>query len=1087
MRTQPSFRELLAAVRTVDDLRPLLSQFGFGQHWTPLSSEHWPDPLSDIDLLGLTLAGERGGLRALVLQADTLGNAVIARAARRLRAHNPAQLWFFLFCDRSLEQLAFAAFGASEDLRILFLETRAPRSTDIEALTELIPRSGEVGLTLALRQARVLDRSRVTHSFFLDFKAQRNAIAASWCGLQRASASDRAQLALLFLCRLMFLYFLQRRGHLASDPEYLQSHWSAWQRRTHRSTFFRARLQPLFFGVLNTRPEKRTGSARRFGDLPYLNGGLFERHALERRQRTLDLPDTITAAAFSDLLQRYRFTTQDSAHAALSRTIDAGVDPEMLGRVFEELMAEAQRGDTGTFFTPPAVVDRLVGHALQALERHDLRELRVLDPACGSGAFLLGALGRIAALRARREGGSPDQYKRELVEQTLHGVDLQDDAALLCALRLWLCLLPSRPEADAVQPLPNLDRRIRQGDALTDPLDLASASVGNNDVSRAVAASAHVRATLKALRPLAQAYVSAEPHEKEPLRRQLKQLETQLARAWLTTARQRLAHAAAEHRALLAEVDLFGETTGRANAARGALERIADQAGQLARLQRQLSQTRAVPFFSFEVHFADSAPHGFDLIVSNPPWVRAHRWPSALGHTMRQRYEVCRSAGWKAADTENGQPGAQVDLSLLFLERATHLLAPRGVFALLLPAKTFRSLYAGGARSLLLRDTRIARLEDYSLDQRAIFRADAFTAAVVAVKDARSDAPVRVVCHQRHGPPLDFELHPGDLPLAPGETAAPWLLVPPEVGGALRQMQSCGATVGARTELPVHRGVFTGANEVLLVDRVEPKLGDLAWIRAAGFAHTPEGQARSRYRALIEDAPLRPIVRGASIGAWRFDPEGWLIWAHDEQGRSTPLPKRTQRYLERHAERLAARRAWQIGQSLGRVFSIGAHTTQAKVAWRDIAPTLQAALLPAAIRSVGRVRALIPLNTVYYITPGDERAALILCAYLNSLPVRTFARAVAERAKDAHFRFFAWTIRQLPLPEYWSDGDFSDRLLDIARAASHARACTTAQQREINALVAQAYQLTAAQIEALTRYQQWLDQAQMTGPRKRNE
>jgi hypothetical protein len=228
-------------------------------------------------------------------------------------------------------------------------------------------------------------------------------------------------------------------------------------------------------------------------------------------------------------------------------------------------------------------------------------------------------------------------------------------------------------------------------------------------------------------------------------------------------------------------------------------------------------------------------------------------------------------------------------------------------------------------------------------------------------------------------------------------------------------------------------------------------------------------------------------VRGASIGAWRFDPEGWLIWAHDQEGKAIALPKRTGRYLERHAKRLAARRAWQPGQSLGRVFSIGAHTTKAKVAWRDIALTLQATLLPAAIRNVGRMRDLIPLNTVYYITPGDERAAFILCAYLNSTPVRAFARAIAERAKDAHFRFFAWTIRQLPLPTGWEQGDIAGHLLEIAGAVSQARECTPAQQRQIDALVSRAYRLSSTHIDALNNYQKWLDQAQQTGPRKTND
>src|SRR5690606_21239428 len=104
-----------------------------------------------------------------------------------------------------------------------------------------------------------------------------------------------------------------------------------------------------------------------------------------------------------------------------------------------------------------------------------LAGLRILDPACGSGAFLVGALSRLARVRAALGGGAAAEVRREIVGRSLHGVDVQEDAALLCALRLWLALaVEGNDDTGPPPPLPNLDRRIRQGDALVDPIDLVA-------------------------------------------------------------------------------------------------------------------------------------------------------------------------------------------------------------------------------------------------------------------------------------------------------------------------------------------------------------------------------------------------------------------------------------------------------------------------------------------------------------------------------------------------------------------------------------------------------------------------------------
>src|SRR5690606_36850569 len=164
-----------------------------------------------------------------------------------------------------------------------------------------------------------------------------------------------------------------------------------------------------------------------------------------------------------------------------------------------------RRRASGTYYTPSALVRRIVDAALRPLvasrlgvseERAEtllvradapalnvLRTATVLDPAVGSGAFLLGALERLAAYR---EGTAPEAVlRRDILRRNLFGVDLDAGAVRLAELRLWLAVVADDPTADPmrVQPLPNLDCLIRQGDSLSDPVP--GSQVGPVDVTRA--------------------------------------------------------------------------------------------------------------------------------------------------------------------------------------------------------------------------------------------------------------------------------------------------------------------------------------------------------------------------------------------------------------------------------------------------------------------------------------------------------------------------------------------------------------------------------------------------------------------------
>ncbi len=708
------------------------------------------------DVECLVIAGHAGTLTGLVLQLGASATAnTIVQIARGIRRRNPAKLYLFAFADAAAGQVTVGTFASDAEFRYLRFEPARVLASDVDALQEMMAGQGETGLELALRHARALDRSRITRRFFDQFRARRDALSRAWTGIPASAGRERAELSLLLLSRLTFLYFLQRRGALAGDDRYLPHLFGAWCDGPPEpgSSFYRARLRPLFFGALNRRLEDREPQALDLGALPYLNGGLFEPHAHERAFPDLDLPDREVLSVLDDLLERYRFTSREAGTNA-----GFGVDPEVLGRVFEGLMDPDRRDETGSYYTPAPVVHRIVREALKEYvaahvpgvqpgplldgrvgqldpatryrTRETLQRVRILDPACGSGAFLVGALHSLASALGAVTDGETHALRQKIVARSLHGVDLLDDAALLCSLRLWLALAE---DGNEIRPLPNLDHRIRQGDALLDPLDLAATRLPPHQPWHP-AADPDLRRALRAVPAAAVGYTNSEPAGRAAARQQLANAESVLARHWVRALSTRQREWIRHFRAAAADRDLFGERPRSARTAEAACKQAQARLGELEAVARQIKESGALPFFSFGVHFA-AAERGFDIILSNPPWVRSHRWPQRLRSIAAERFEVCRHSGWPAAARLTGVPagtGSQVDLSLLFVERAIRLLAPGGVLAVLVPAKALRALYGGGLRRIMLRDLEFALIEDHSLDPHAMFRADTFPAIFVA-------------------------------------------------------------------------------------------------------------------------------------------------------------------------------------------------------------------------------------------------------------------------------------------------------------------------------------------------------------------
>ncbi|MFI5279068.1 MAG: Eco57I restriction-modification methylase domain-containing protein [Gemmatimonadales bacterium] len=785
----------------------------------------------------------------------------------------------------------------------------------------------------------------------------------------------------MILTRVLFLYFVQAKGWLAGRGDFLPSLLDTALGRGR--PFHRAVFEPLCFGALSAPVGSRSAAARRLGGVPFLNGGLFERHVLERRFPAALLPNETWRELFDDLFERFHFTVRERD--------DDAVDPEMLGRVFEGLMADGRRRASGTYFTPRPLLSRLVAISLRAaLEnrpREAVRELRVLDPAVGSGAFLLEALAQIDVVRGAWFPEEPPLLRRRaIVRDCLFGVDQDPMAVRLAELRLWLALVAEDEGAwDEALPLPNLDQNLRQGDSLLSPLDLAPPSHVSGNTAR-----------LQAVAERRVEYFAATGRRKAELARSIRSDERAIANASADAAiaslTARLADAASA-----AGRDLFGRRVRRDETAARRVSAWRRRRRELIELRRRLSSEDVLPFFSFDVHFGGIlAQGGFDLVIGNPPWVRGERVPPGTRAMLERRYRSFRAA----APNRRGFSHLP-DLSVAFVERALQLARPRGVVGFVLPAKLLRAGYAAPLRTMLKDATTIIHLEDRSHAAASGFAATVFPLLCALRRDPPDpDTPATVVTSTDCGE-IGGTTTQRDLPLDPDLRGAPWLILPQESSCIIRRVLRAGPRLASlfRPRL----GVKTGANEVFVRD----------------LAHAQE----------LPDACRVPAIQGRDVRPFTIAPSAWLLAALDDLGNPLrDVDPDVAAYIAEHRGALARRADARHGPPWT-LFRTDLLRSRWLVVWRDIAGRLESAALERRSRLDP-----VPLNTCYGVSVPDEYTACWLSAWLNSAPIRATAAALAERASGGAFRFSGTTVGQLPVPSR-TDGPALRALAAIGGAA----------------------------------------------------
>ncbi|MCC7164132.1 MAG: Eco57I restriction-modification methylase domain-containing protein [Anaerolineae bacterium] len=503
---------------------------------------------------------------------------------------------------------------------------------------------------------------------------------------------------------------MQKKRWLNGNPNYLFDLYDQCERYFYDDYLFYV----LFAGLNNpdhTPPQgmSKTELDHRIGQVPFLNGGLFEQFDDWDVRGRLEISNEIFDKILGEegLFRRYNFTITESTPF----DIEVAIDPEMLGKIFEGLVTG--RHESGSYYTPKPVVsfmcrEALKGYLVTSLPHENtkaietfvdeanpaqlknpekvleaLRTVKACDPACGSGAYLLGLLHELLDLRAalftvkQLDAGTVYERKLEIIQRNLYGVDKDEFAVNIARLRLWLSLIVDFGGA-IPPPLPNLNYKIEVGDSLTAPDPSGGLEIG----FRSQLVDDFLRCKNE--------FLTAHHTRKAKLHEDIERLRSEI-KLWSGRA----AHAQ-DFDWTVEFAEIFVQPTP-STTVRGAMAGLVNTtAGQM--------ELAAVP----------DGQIGFDIVLANPPYVRADAQFKHIKNEEKRQREI---ANWKKyrAQLKDSKIYTTLhekwDLYVPFLERAYQLLHSRGQMVFIIPDAYNAAKYANKSHQFFLAHTRVERID----------------------------------------------------------------------------------------------------------------------------------------------------------------------------------------------------------------------------------------------------------------------------------------------------------------------------------------------------------------------------------------
>lgn len=455
----------------------------------------------------------------------------INKIANRFYNHYPEECNLLIFTNLSYTKLTFLNYiqGVNDKLKIrkLNIENDLFTTTDKEIIDKLDISKKNICDDLDIKDIHneAFNIEKVTDEFFNTFKKQIDYLVKNIKGIEKKE--DRKNYSVLLLSRMLFLYFIQKKKWLDGKVDYLYDRF-LYCIEQGDINYYENILEPLFFNCLNKSPEDEIEEADKikvkrlyedfksqtpievdenFRGIPYLNGGLFQRNPKYEINNDIHIENDVFESLFENLFQKYNFTVRED----IGFDSDVAVDPELLGRIFENMINKEEREGTGSFYTPRPIISYMCKQSIKeylldntkdidkekienlvdniedeksviTLDESEinivinlLNKVKICDTAVGSGAFILGMLQLLVSLKRElykhiENDLYKDSYemKKYIIKNNLSGVDIQEGAIDIAHLRVWLSLVVDYEAENLkdIKPLPNLKYRLIHGNSL---------------------------------------------------------------------------------------------------------------------------------------------------------------------------------------------------------------------------------------------------------------------------------------------------------------------------------------------------------------------------------------------------------------------------------------------------------------------------------------------------------------------------------------------------------------------------------------------------------------------------------------------
>ena len=535
------------------------------------------------------------------------------------------------------------------------------------------------------------------------------------------------------LGRIVFLHFLQKKGWLGvpaskewgeGDRDFMLNIFKNANER-QKENFLDDILEDLFTEGLDRNRSDQGDlydtkvEGFRNCRIPYLNGGLFERDILDKK------PSHFPASYFNGLLtmlSQYNFTIDEND----PNDAEVGVDPEMLGRIFENLLEDNK--DKGAFYTPKEIVQYMCRESLIAYLQTDMREedkecirqfvtthdasqlgelkeyidqklydVKICDPAIGSGAFPMGLLRELFFCRSAIEPNIVENaanIKRHIIQNNIYGVDIERGAVDIARLRFWLSLIVDEKSPEA---LPNLDFKIMQGNSLLEQykgVDLSTMTEKKIGAGESLTFfDSMLDVYRKNLRDKLTEYYACPEHDKKM------QLRKDIA-------------------------DIVKQE-------------LVEQGIHIDFEDMDLSANSQ--FFLWHTWFHDvfSRPSnggGFDIAIGNPPYISA---PTQIAspELNEQRQRIVASKKYKSLNEK-------WDLYVPFMELGMQLLCPNGVFSMIVPYPLTNQKYGKKLRKMIVEEYRLLEIAD--LNGTKIFENATVSNCIPFIQNSQPEGELRI-------------------------------------------------------------------------------------------------------------------------------------------------------------------------------------------------------------------------------------------------------------------------------------------------------------------------------------------------------